>query len=169
MPVLTPDPCNADISVGARFTVPFTARDTKVPPRVSDLWLNPYLVFVSWAELLLAGITPPQGFGFTVCWIKAATGLPCPGCGLTRSISCALRGMAVECWQYHPFGFLLLALFICVAAISLMPALRKNLTNYIDSRPKLFGTIYAGFVAAFVGFGILRALLHLAALCFTPL
>ena len=130
--------------------------------RVSDLWLNRYLVFVSWAGLLLAAITPPHGFGFSICWIKAATGLPCPGCGLTRSISCALRGMVVESWQYHPFGFLILGIFVCAAAMSLMPDFRKKLASQIDSRPKLFGGIYAAFVAAFVGFGIARALLALA-------
>jgi hypothetical protein len=130
--------------------------------RVSRLWLNPYLVFVSWAGLLMACITPPHGFGFTICWIKASTGLPCPGCGLTRSISCALRGMIIESWQYHPFGLLILGLFVCAAALSLMPAIRKKLTNHIDSHPKLFGRIYAGFVAAFVAFGIARALLQLA-------
>jgi hypothetical protein len=138
-------------------------RDPVGTRRVSELWLNGYLVFVSWAGLLVAGITPPHGFGITVCWIKSATGLPCPGCGLTRSISCALRGMVVESWQYHPFGFLILAIFVSAAAMSLMPALRRKLTRHIDSRPKLFGRIYAGFVAAFVGFGIARALLQLAA------
>jgi len=136
--------------------------------RVSDLWLNRYSVFVSWVGLLLAGITPPHGFGLTVCWIKAGTGLPCPGCGLTRSISCALRGMVLESWQYHPFGFLILGFFVCAAAMSLMPAFRKKLTSHIDSRPKLFGRIYAGFVAAFVGFGIARALLQLGAHCSRP-
>ncbi len=70
--------------------------------------------------------------------------------------------MVAESWQYHPFGFLILGLFLCAALMSLMPAFRKQLTSYIDSRPEFFGRIYAGFVVAFVGFGIARALLHLA-------
>jgi len=74
-----------------------------------------------------------------------------------------LRGMVVESWQYHPFGFVILGIFVCAAAMSLMPAFRKKLTSHIASHPKLFGRIYAGFVAAFVGFGIARALLQLAA------
>src|SRR5215467_11057825 len=95
---------------------PASARQERTR-RVSHLWLNPYSVFVSWFGLLMASITPPHGFGFTVCWIKSATGLPCPGCGLTRSLSCALRGMPVESWQYHPFGLLILGLFLCGAAL----------------------------------------------------
>src|SRR5262245_20347391 len=120
-------------------------------------------MFVSWAGLLLAGFTPPRGVGATVCWIKAGTGLPCPGCGLTRSMSSAMRGMFAESWQFHPFGILILGFFICAAVMSMAPVLRKALARYIDSRPEGFGRIYGGFVTAFVVFGIVRVLLHLDA------
>jgi len=61
-------------------------------------------LFAAWSGLFLAAVTPPHGAGFTVCWLKASTGIPCPGCGLTRSLSCALRGMFMESWQYHPMA-----------------------------------------------------------------
>jgi hypothetical protein len=38
------------------------------------------------------------------CVIKIATGLDCPGCGLTRSISAFLHGDITESFKFHPLG-----------------------------------------------------------------
>jgi len=129
--------------------------------RASELWLSNPCVLAAWAGLLLAGVTPPHGTGFTICWIKASTGSPCPGCGLTRSLSCALRGMFVESWNYHPLGIMILILFILTAVVSVIPALRKALVDHIEARPRWFQRIHFGFVIAFVGFGAVRVLFHL--------
>src|SRR5262249_17002125 len=72
------------------------------PATAPRLWLAKPSVAAAWLGLALAFVTPPHGTGFTVCWFKNSTGLPCPGCGLTRSFSCALRGMFLESWHYHP-------------------------------------------------------------------
>jgi hypothetical protein len=55
-------------------------------------------------------------------------------------------------------GFLVLALFVILAGASLLPRLRDWLIIVIDSNQRLFNSLYLGFVFAFVGFGLLRAL-----------
>lgn len=51
------------------------------------------------------------------CPYRILTGLPCPGCGMTRSVVCFALGQFSRGWQYSPLGifWLLLALYFCVA------------------------------------------------------
>lgn len=53
--------------------------------------------------LAIAGQRLPE-----VCAVKRTTGLPCPGCGLTRSWVSALDGDAVASVLHHPLGWLVL-------------------------------------------------------------
>lgn len=48
--------------------------------------------------------------GHGLCPSRELLGLPCPGCGLTRSILLILRGQWAESWQLQPFGYAWLAL-----------------------------------------------------------
>ena len=132
------------------------------PPRaVYDLWLGKHCVLAAWLGLLLAVVSPPQGSGVVVCWFKDATVLPCPGCGLTRSLSCAIRGMLVESWHYHPMGPFILALFTFTAVQSLLPrSFRDQLARQMQARAVIVHRLYVVFVIAFVAFGGIRALVH---------
>ena len=77
----------------------------------------------------------------------------------------ALRGMLVESWQYHPMGWFVLGLFAFTAAQSLFPRhWRAAVRRYIEARALLFNGIYLIFVSAFVSFGLIRALVAIAAL-----
>ncbi|GAB4252970.1 MAG: hypothetical protein Kow00109_28640 [Acidobacteriota bacterium] len=40
----------------------------------------------------------------TPCFFRRATGLACPGCGLTRSLQELSRGRWTEAQRYHPLG-----------------------------------------------------------------
>ena len=52
--------------------------------------------------------------GPVVCAFRALTGLPCPGCGLTRSFVATAHGELQEAFAFHLFGpFLFLG---CAAA-----------------------------------------------------
>src|SRR6478736_844393 len=82
------------------------------PNHGADYWLGKPSVTVAWLGLALALILSPDRFGASLCWVLDTTGLPCLGCGLTRSLSCALRGMFEQSWHYHPMGMLILALFL---------------------------------------------------------
>ena len=115
----------------------------------------------AWLGLFLAAITPPHGIGTTVCWVKQCTGIDCIGCGLTRSLSCGLRGMFAESFGYHPFGPFILALFLFTAIVSLMPAARKRVAVVMQAHPMFFNGLYLAFVIAFVGFGTVRSLIEI--------
>jgi hypothetical protein len=55
------------------------------------------------------------------CVFYHTTGLPCPGCGLTRSCMSLLRGHPVEALQYHALGPVLLAGILLLAIGSVLP------------------------------------------------
>jgi hypothetical protein len=114
---------------------------------------------VAWVGLFLAVITPPHGLGFSLCWFESTTGIPCPGCGVTRSLSCGLRGMFLESLHFHPMGLLILGLF-CVTAIQslLLRATRERLARFLEFHARFFNTLYLAFVASFVLFGVGRAI-----------
>ena len=138
------------------------------PNRVFQRWLGPWTIVAAWLGLFLAAITPPHGTGTTVCWFKQCTGIDCLGCGLTRSLSCGLRGMFAESFGYHPFGLFILALFLFAAFISLAPSVRTRVVAYMEANPRFFNALYVAFVVAFVGFGAIRALIEMAQRFSTP-
>jgi hypothetical protein len=51
-------------------------------------------VTVAVVAVLLAGILP--------CPFHAVTGLPCPGCGMSRAAKCVFRGALREAHWHHP-------------------------------------------------------------------
>ena len=128
------------------------------PENIHRRWMNKYTVGAAWLGLLLAILSPPQGNGILVCWMKASTNLPCPGCGLTRSLSCAMRGMFLESWQYHPMGLLILLFFLAIATASLLSTARQQrLADYMRSKAIIFNSLFLAFVATFLSFGLARA------------
>jgi len=134
----------------------------QAPQQAGRRWLGKHCVVVAWLGLLLAVISSPHGLGIPLCFFQDATGVPCPGCGLTRSLSCGLRGMFLESFQYHPMGLLILALFIFTAGQSLLPRThRDGVVRFMQSRATLFNALYLVFVVTFVSFGAARALHHL--------
>ena len=46
------------------------------------------------------------------CPFYRLTGLPCPGCGLTRAFVCLGHGRWAEALHWHPVGWLVYAVFV---------------------------------------------------------
>src|SRR5215213_1034597 len=112
------------------------------PTRASQLWLGKRCAIAAWAGLLLALVTPPHGSGISVCWLKNATGLPCIGCGITRSLSCGLRGMFAQSFDYHPMGLAILVLLSFIAVQSLLPQhLQGRLKSCLQKRAVAFNSL----------------------------
>src|SRR5258707_15715148 len=91
------------------------------PRHASACWLGKHCVAVAWLGLGLAVLSPPHGSGGSGCWFQSSTGLPCPGFGMSRSFSCAVRGMFAESWAYHSIGLFFLFLFWLTSGQSLLP------------------------------------------------
>ncbi len=141
----------------ARGTPPSPAR---VAPH--SLLLGRTSTVVAWLVLVTATLHPPHGLGLPLCWFQATTGVPCCGCGLSRSLSCTVRGMFQEAWGYHPFGAVFLVVFLVIAGASLLPPpARRRLTAWLDHAPRATLTAYVALVGLFIAFGTLRALGYL--------
>lgn len=69
------------------------------------------------AVLALAHV---MGFSLFPCYFATITGLPCPGCGMTRATIAFLKGDIRLALAYHPFvpGFLLLGGLMAFCAIA---------------------------------------------------
>lgn len=46
------------------------------------------------------------------CPFYRLTGLPCPGCGLTRAFVCIGHGQFAQALHWHPVGWLVYAIFV---------------------------------------------------------
>ncbi len=70
---------------------------------------NSYKTGLLMAAVIMSGISL---LGHGICPSKELVGLPCPGCGLTRSILLILQGKFAESWQLQPFGYAWLVLAV---------------------------------------------------------
>lgn len=114
--------------------------------------------YVLLVVLLFALIHPPEGFGFDGCVWHRLTGRPCPGCGLTRSVTAVLHGQWGQAWHCHPFGFLPPAVFLLIAAAAALPAEgRRRLDEIIRRRSGLW-RIGGVLAAIYLVFGLSRLL-----------
>lgn len=83
------------------------------------------------------------------CPIRRLTGIPCPGCGMTRACLAALRLDFAEAFRLHPLWFLPVPLF----AVSL---LRTPL--FKDKR--LENTFWIGMTVLVIGVYLVRMILY---------
>lgn len=65
--------------------------------------------------------------GIPVCPMVLLTGLPCPGCGMTRAALLFLKGHWLQAFWMHPFFYVLLAL--ATAAFILRYAAGRSITG----------------------------------------
>jgi hypothetical protein len=90
-----------------------------------------------------------------VCPLRAATGIPCPGCGLTTSIVQFLHGNFTKSIETHAFGpVFLLILFIMMMALIVPLNMRQQLVGFIDRLETRFGVTAWVLFALVVYWGI---------------
>jgi hypothetical protein len=83
-------------------------------------------------SLVVAGVGAAQvaavaaGVGGWPCPVKAALGIPCPGCGLTRATLALLGGEFAAALRLHAFAPVLLLGLAAVAAAAVLPAARRE-------------------------------------------
>jgi hypothetical protein len=107
---------------------------------------------------------PVTGLGFDICWFHNATGLPCPGCGLTRAFASVSHGDFARAWAMHPFIVLAYPLFVAIAAMALMPGRwREAVLQRIEKHRAPMARAYKLGLACFVAFGVARLVAFIAA------
>ena len=98
----------------------------------------------------LAALGPGES---TICLVRNWTGIPCPGCGVTRAIEAMLRGSYAEAFTLHP-----LAPFAVAEAVVVWIAWGVSLARFrrgLDER-RLALLLLANLLA-FVALWIVRA------------
>jgi len=87
-----------------------------------------------------------------LCGFRALTGIPCPGCGLTRAVVCCCHLRFSDALHFHPLGLLLFGGLVAISVLRLTGA-EKRL------RPNAYEWAAAGFVSLLLLWWVLR-LLH---------
>jgi hypothetical protein len=119
----------------------------------SDRWLRCFSV-ISLVWLLL----PEDGVaGLNLCWFHAWMGLPCPGCGLTRSGSSLIHGNIAQAIRYHPFGLIVTPFLLGMGLIGLLPGgARMKARAGMVSHADLFERMFVIVLFLLVAFGLVR-------------
>lgn len=91
--------------------------------------------------------------GPVLCPFRALTGLPCPGCGLTRSWVYAAHGWWEQSFASHPFGMLLVAAVLVLAVVVVVRRARRTPPPDLDRvlrHPLALGVLAVWLVYALV-------------------
>lgn len=90
-----------------------------------------------------------------LCSFRLWTGLPCPGCGMTRSMVCLFHGDALASLRFHPLGIFLGAFALGVFAGGVGGAVtgRDPFWRFVDRRS---AALALAFVCALLGTWVVR-------------
>jgi len=88
----------------------------------SEYDTGPYRIGTGVALLLIFPLTGLfhsiiESSQFSLCWFKTITGKPCIFCGLTRSMSCFIRGDFGQAFHYNPFFGIAVVLILLSSAV----------------------------------------------------
>ena len=92
--------------------------------------------------------------GPVLCPFRALTGLPCPGCGLTRSWVYAAHGWWQESFASNAFGLLLVAAVLVLAVVVVTRRVRRTRPPNLDQLLK--HPVALGIGAIWLVYGIVR-------------
>jgi len=96
--------------------------------------------------------------GPVICPFRLATGLPCPGCGLTRAWVYLAHGQWSDAWSANPFGLVTMALAVVyVVAVGWAWALGRA---FPDIGRIVRSKAFIGLGAVWVLFGVVRLIVE---------
>ena len=118
------------------------------------------------AALIIAGMIAAIHVGLGLaglpgwpCVFKAAVGLPCPGCGMTRATAALLRGEWQEALRLHAFAPLLVGAVGAMIVVALLPPETRARTVAKLHRLEARWHFGVWLLAALLGYWLLRFLL----------
>ncbi len=107
-------------------------------------------------------IMPVQGLGVDLCILHSITGLPCPGCGMTRALCALSQGDLSVALALNPFALLAWPTFLVLALATLSgPAGLRRFEAWVQSHADAVARAYKLAFTSFVSFGALRLLVFL--------
>lgn len=109
--------------------------------------------------LLIAWVLPADGFGIPLCQFRVLTGLPCFGCGMTRSFVGMAHLQVGRAVFYHPVGAVLFVLVALLTLAGLLPGQRKEkLARWAEERGRAVNYAVCALLAATIVYGLVRML-----------
>lgn len=111
-----------------------------------------------------ASLVLPLGrFGVDICALHFVTGLPCPGCGLTRAFVALSHGQLSDAVAMNPFVLVLFPFFVALALLVFLPdRAERRVEAFLVRHGAGIGAGYRVFLTAFLTFGLLRLIVFLA-------
>ena len=129
------------------------------PARIEAALFNPLSILGAQGILALSLILPPGGLGLPLCWLDTLFGIPCPGCGLTRSVTAVTHGEWGAALGHHPFGFLVWLLAVVLATSPVWPrSIAAGCRSWLRGHDRSTWSAYLAIVYGFIGFGVARAM-----------
>lgn len=119
-----------------------------------------WLVFLTGVFVASIIWHPNDHGGFIICGLRQATGLPCPGCGLTRSFCALAKGDVLKAGYFHALGPALftLAAIYWLRGIAILAGWKDAVAKYDAGMmrwkiPHIFGAVF--ILAWIVKLGVL--------------
>ncbi len=131
--------------------------------RVEHLWLvNRWAGGIAVIGLVLSFVLPSDGMGIELCFFRRMFDLPCPGCGLTRSVSSISQGHFDKALLYNPFGYAAYVAFILTAVGGLLPtSVRAKILRWHADHPMAWGYAWRAVVFSLAAYGLTRLAFHI--------
>ncbi|GAB24176.1 MAG TPA: DUF2752 domain-containing protein [Gordonia polyisoprenivorans] len=95
--------------------------------------------------------------GPILCPFRLVTGLPCPGCGLTRSWVYGVHGDWSQSFAAHPFGLPMIAAIVALAITVVIARVTRRRPPRLERL--LWNPVAKVVVAAWLIFSVVRILL----------
>jgi len=107
------------------------------------------------AAFIAAAFWHPSDDGIPLCALKRATGVSCPGCGMTRGLAAMARGEPGVSIRYHAFAPLVaLGALAAWVALGLGLITGRNLLPDLTARRVTIAVV--AFTAAFLLYWLIR-------------
>ncbi|MFP6586915.1 MAG: DUF2752 domain-containing protein [Pirellulaceae bacterium] len=111
--------------------------------------------------LVLGIILPSGGMGIPLCMFKRMFSLPCPSCGLTRSVASVLHGDFLKSWGYHPLGIFFVAVALLFVVNLTLPRRRAVVVRrFFRKHNDPLEILLIAFATFFIGFGGVRLMAY---------
>jgi hypothetical protein len=128
-----------------------------IEPALVSLLFSKAVALVSLAGVVLSFVLPADGLGVSMCWFAANLHLPCPGCGLTRSVISVAHLDFAGALVQNPFGVVGYALFAASIALGLSPrGWTAGVRAWLGAQPRLCSVALNGLAGGLIAYGLLR-------------